>query len=195
MNKLIEDWIVNEILDTLRQARISLLGITALDSPLELERKTKENSTAITRRIEKVLDLIDPSKLSTDWTEEDELMRSAVLSTLDRIGDVGTVGMQKDWLKSLPHSTPTKEQPVDLDDKTIMEEIRKLGCYPSEFDVARHFVNLGKKIEQTRFGAILKEKALDAKARPYDDELWVDLRGQGLKDGESVKVLIIKQPS
>lgn len=113
MNKLIEDWIVNEMLDTLRQARISLLGITALDSPLELERKTKENSTAITRRIEKVLDLIDPSKLSTDWSEEDELMRSAVLNTLDRIGDVGTIGMQKNWLKSFPHSTPTKEQPVD----------------------------------------------------------------------------------
>ena len=37
------------------------------------------------------------------------------------------------------------EQPVDLDNKTIMEEIRKLGCYPSEFDVARRFYALGQQ--------------------------------------------------
>lgn len=37
-----------------------------------------------------------------------------------------------------------QEQPeVDLDNLTIMEEIRKCGCNPNEFDVARHFYKLG----------------------------------------------------
>lgn len=37
-----------------------------------------------------------------------------------------------------------QEQPeVDLDNHTIMEEIRKCGCNPNEFDVARHFYELG----------------------------------------------------
>lgn len=44
-----------------------------------------------------------------------------------------------------------QEQPVDLDNKTIMEEIRKLGCYPSEFDVARRFYELGKQSKQTEW--------------------------------------------
>ena len=38
-----------------------------------------------------------------------------------------------------------QEQPeMDLDNLTIMEEIRKCGCNPNEFDVARHFYELGK---------------------------------------------------
>lgn len=180
MNKLIEDWIVNEILDTLRQARISLLGITALDSPLELQRKTKENSTAITRRIEKALDLIDPSKLPIDWQKVAEGF------TKDQ-----PLGQDNNGNLIYP-----QEQPVDLEkeienylnnfetEKATTGEIR---------DIARHFANLGRKIERTRLGAVLKEKTLDAKAHPDDDELWVDLQGQGLKDGDSVKVLIIKE--
>ena len=32
---------------------------------------------------------------------------------------------------------------VDLDNHTIMEEIRKCGCNPSEFDIAKHFFELG----------------------------------------------------
>ena len=37
------------------------------------------------------------------------------------------------------------EQPAEirLDNHTIMEEIRKCGCNPNEFDVARHFFELG----------------------------------------------------
>lgn len=38
-----------------------------------------------------------------------------------------------------------QEQPeVNLDNNTIMEEIRKCGCNPNEFDIARHFFELGK---------------------------------------------------
>ena len=37
---------------------------------------------------------------------------------------------------------------VDLDNHTIMEEIRKCGCNPNEFDVARHFFELGLKAQK-----------------------------------------------
>jgi len=37
---------------------------------------------------------------------------------------------------------------VYLDNHTIMEEIRKCGCNPSEFDVAKHFFELGLKVQK-----------------------------------------------
>lgn len=61
--------------------------------------------------LEKTLEYLKPAK--QEWSEEDELMRNAVLNTLERIGDYGTIGMQKDWLKSLrlqPHWKPSEEQ-------------------------------------------------------------------------------------
>lgn len=36
-----------------------------------------------------------------------------------------------------------RQPEIDLDNHTIMEEIRKCGCNPNEFDVARHFFELG----------------------------------------------------
>jgi hypothetical protein len=47
-----------------------------------------------------------------EWSEEDELMRTAILNTLDRVGDYGTIGMQKDWLKSLPLNLKKKNEDV-----------------------------------------------------------------------------------
>ena len=37
-----------------------------------------------------------------EWSEEDELMRTVIIQTLERFGGRGTTGMQIDWLKSLP---------------------------------------------------------------------------------------------
>ena len=57
--------------------------------------------------------------------------------------------IQSGWLNALKWVRDTiaslqQEQPeVDLDNHEIMEEIRKCGCYPNEFDVARHFYELG----------------------------------------------------
>lgn len=45
-----------------------------------------------------------------EWSEEDELMRTTIIQTLDLIGDRGTVRMQQNWLKSLrpqPHWKPS----------------------------------------------------------------------------------------
>lgn len=52
----------------------------------------------------------------TEWSEEDELMRTAVIQTLERfVGYRGTVGMQIDWLKSLrPSWKPSDEQMIAL---------------------------------------------------------------------------------
>lgn len=48
-----------------------------------------------------------------EWSEEDELMRTVIIQTLERFGGRGTTGMQIDWLKSLrpqPHWKPSEEQ-------------------------------------------------------------------------------------
>ena len=65
--------------------------------------------------------------------------------------------LEKEWedLKEWGKVGPTVaeflgwNQPVceGLDNIAIMNEIRTLGCYPSEFDVARHFYELGKQSE------------------------------------------------
>ena len=57
----VDEWVAREVIDTLRQANITLLGVTALDSPREFDRKCKENETAINRRINKAIGLFESS--------------------------------------------------------------------------------------------------------------------------------------
>ena len=57
----IDEWIVREVIDTLHQANITLLGITGLDSPQELARKCEENENAINRRIMHAISLLKTS--------------------------------------------------------------------------------------------------------------------------------------
>ena len=61
------------------------------------------------KKVGEVLKELKPA----EWSEEDELMRTAVIQTLERFGGRGTTGMQIDWLKSLrpqPHWKPSEEQ-------------------------------------------------------------------------------------
>ena len=58
----IDNWIIEEVLNTLRQANLVLLGITALDSSEEFAKKCKENESAINRRIKKAIMLLENSK-------------------------------------------------------------------------------------------------------------------------------------
>ena len=57
----IDEWIVREVIDTLHQANITLLGVTGLDSTREVAKKCKENETAINRRIMKAIGLLESS--------------------------------------------------------------------------------------------------------------------------------------
>ena len=57
----IDEWVVREVIDTLHQANITLLGVTGLDSPQEFAKKCKENETAINRRIKKAIGLLESS--------------------------------------------------------------------------------------------------------------------------------------
>ena len=57
----IDEWIVREVIDTLHQANITLLGITGLDSPEEIAKKRVENETAINRRIWNAIGLLKAS--------------------------------------------------------------------------------------------------------------------------------------
>lgn len=48
---------------------------------------------------------------TAEWSEEDELMQTTVIQTLERFGGCGTTGMQIDWLKSLrPSWRPSKDE-------------------------------------------------------------------------------------
>lgn len=58
----ISNEIIEEVLATLRQANVVLLGLTALDSSEEFARKRKENERAINRRIKKAIMLLENSK-------------------------------------------------------------------------------------------------------------------------------------
>lgn len=55
----IEKWIIREVIDTLNQANMTLLGITGLDFPEEIAKKFTENETAINRRIKSTIDLLE----------------------------------------------------------------------------------------------------------------------------------------
>ena len=57
----IDEWIIREVIDTLHQANITLLKITALDSPQEIAKKRVENETAINRRISNAIGLLESS--------------------------------------------------------------------------------------------------------------------------------------
>ena len=63
MKLILDEWIVREVIDTLYMARTTFLGITGLDSPQEIEKKSA-NETAIPRRISKAIDLIQQSEQS-----------------------------------------------------------------------------------------------------------------------------------
>ena len=89
-----------------------------------------------------------------------DLLRKKIEKSLKNIRDyMGGVGMKYrgpryfkaqgkesayDALLSIIDSLQHEQPEVDLDNHTIMEEIRKCGCNPNEFDIARHFYELGK---------------------------------------------------
>lgn len=59
---IIDEWVVREVIDTLQQANNTLLGCTGLDSPQEFVKKCKENETAINRRINNAISLLNSVK-------------------------------------------------------------------------------------------------------------------------------------
>lgn len=62
MKLVLDEWIVREVIDTLYMSRNTFLGITGLDSPQEVAKRTSENETAITCRISKAIDIIQQSE-------------------------------------------------------------------------------------------------------------------------------------
>lgn len=68
---IIDEWIIREVIDTLYMAKTTLLGVTGLDSPQEVAKKSIENESAITRRIDKSIDIIQQTAdgQSLTWQE------------------------------------------------------------------------------------------------------------------------------
>ena len=77
------------------------------------------------------------------------------------------------FLDSLPEQPVTDCQ--DLDKHTIMEEIRKCGRNPNEFDVARHFYELGQqsrpKVDLENNGWIDCGKQMPKETKQWSDTL------------------------
>ena len=55
----IDEWVIREVIDTLHQANITILGVTGLDPPQEIAKKCEENETAINRRIKNAIGLLE----------------------------------------------------------------------------------------------------------------------------------------
>lgn len=79
---IIDEWVVREVIDTLCQANITLLGCTGLDSPQEFAKKCKENETAINRRIYNAISLLNSVK--EEEPNEGQALLYAVKKTAER---------------------------------------------------------------------------------------------------------------
>ena len=88
MKLILDEWVVREVIDTLYMVRTTLLGITGLDSPQEVAKKSA-NETAITRRISKAIDIIQQSQ-QPEVDLEKEVQRWK--------NEHGIVGMDDLWL-------------------------------------------------------------------------------------------------
>lgn len=85
------------------------------------------------------------------YIDADKLI-ALIDAKLEDLGLSGSVWVGRSVLQDLKNAiiaSLQQEQPeVDLDNHTIMEEIRKCGCNPNEFDVARHFYELGLNVRK-----------------------------------------------
>lgn len=61
-----------------------------------------------------------------EWSEEDELMRLAVIQTLESFGGRGTTAMQIDWLKSL--KPQPKQEWSEEDERMLSRCIKSVEC-------------------------------------------------------------------
>lgn len=61
MKLILDEQVIREVIDTLNMARTTLLGITKLDSPQEVAKKSSKE-TAITRRMSRAIDIIQQSE-------------------------------------------------------------------------------------------------------------------------------------
>lgn len=71
MTKHNED-IVREVLDTLYEAEGAILGVTALDTELEMRIKIQQNECATTRRIDRAISAIQQLELDNPWHKASE---------------------------------------------------------------------------------------------------------------------------
>ena len=78
--------------------------------------------------------LVDEQK-PAEWSEDDKLMRTLVIKTLEMFGGVGTTGMQIDWLKSLPERfNPQPKQEWNEEDERMLERAFHIMAEYSDID-------------------------------------------------------------
>lgn len=112
MKLILDEWIVREVIDTLYMARTTFLGITGLDSPQDVEKKSA-NETAITRRISKAIDIIQQSEQqpmpeSLEEAAEEYIKKGRYLPEAFVVRPAFIAGAE--WQKEQPDFPTTDEQ-------------------------------------------------------------------------------------
>lgn len=80
--------------------------------------------------------------------DREEIIQN-IVTCIEFEGDGGCSSFTSEQKEAMKRFMDSVRGPVRLDNKTIVEEVRKLGRYPNEFDVARRFYTLGRQsIEQ-----------------------------------------------
>lgn len=176
MKLILDEWIVREVIDTLYMARTTFLGITGLDSPQEVEKKSA-NETAITRRISKAIDMIQQSEQSpipNDLEEADEL-KNLIMRVC---------GYEKDHDQSLEEAA--KEQPKADLEKEVKRYLQEEHDRDTTVgDVARHFTEWQKE-QDDRLADIIYQQGIE---KGKDD-----MKEQMLKDAVEGKVFMSFAP-
>ena len=92
--------------------------VNFLRSPFIKENLTDEKVAPWLAYLEK-----QKEQKPAEWNEEDNLMLTAVIQTLENFGPYGTIGMQIDWLKSL---RPQPKQEWSEEDKKHIKLILRV---------------------------------------------------------------------
>lgn len=160
MKLILDDWIIREVIDTLYMARTTFLGITGLDSPQEIEKKSA-NETAITRRISKAIDIIQQSE------------QSPVPKNLEEAAEKHASSVEGDYAFS---EGPDHYCSGDLEDAFIAganwraEQLLKSSPLPEDTVLFNKGVAEGRRLERDEFEKNRLAACGDQTKEEYDRE-------------------------
>lgn len=168
MKLILDEWIVREVIDTLYMARTTFLGITGLDSPQDVEKKSA-NETAITRRISKAIDIIQQS--------EQQPMPESLEKAAEEYAQLDEEGMWKDGGKYKGFIAGAKWQAEQNNRDVVFWKGMQHAIEGMKKDAVE-----GEVTERTVSGSRPETFAITTK----------HFESSTLKMGDKVKVIIIK---
>ena len=212
MELILDEWIVREVIDTLYMARTTLLGITGLDSPQDVAKKSA-NETAITRRISKAIDIIqqpEQQSLPQELEEAAEKYRresygKSILPNID--------GPMPEYVGSVKDAfIAGAEWQKEQDEKELSEKIAsayQLGLADKEKQMMDEWlkdrdgcfwdgVEEGKKAMREQMMKEAVEGEVMTTGFSTCDPVFIINRSElspetSFKDGDKVRIIIVKE--